>query len=98
MRIGPFSDRNPPAHRAPLATESASSVSSVNFDFTSYMENREAGIVLSGASSLPMRQFINTTYNADFAIAVPLCVTPLPICPPLTSPAARSTKCIPPRT
>lgn len=62
-------------HPSRVATESATSVSSVNFDFTSYMENREAGIIVSGPESLAIRQFINTTYNSDFDIAVPLYVT-----------------------
>jgi len=58
-------------HTKYIASESSSSVSSDNFDYTSYMENREAGIIMQGAGSTPLRSFITQVFNADWAIGVP---------------------------
>jgi hypothetical protein len=43
----------------------------VNFDYTSFMENREAGVVLSGAASEPLRTFASQVFDYDWNIAVP---------------------------
>eukprot|EP01102_Stenamoeba_stenopodia_P011300 TRINITY_DN3459_c0_g1_i1.p1 TRINITY_DN3459_c0_g1~~TRINITY_DN3459_c0_g1_i1.p1 ORF type:complete len:433 (-),score=89.55 TRINITY_DN3459_c0_g1_i1:136-1434(-) len=58
-------------HTKYIATESMMSISSVNFDEVSYLENREAGVVISGDSSGPLRALMNETFNSDFAIATP---------------------------
>jgi phosphatidylserine/phosphatidylglycerophosphate/cardiolipin synthase-like enzyme len=46
-------------------------VSSVNNDYTSFMENREAGIVINGTSFAPVFQFLSKMLNVDFALAAP---------------------------
>jgi len=45
---------------------SAAAVASVNFDYTSFMENREAGMVLSGSGASPLIAFMTSVYNYDF--------------------------------
>jgi len=47
------------------------SISSVNFDQVSYLQNREAGVVITGDDSDPLRTLMNETFNSDFAIATP---------------------------
>jgi phosphatidylserine/phosphatidylglycerophosphate/cardiolipin synthase-like enzyme len=46
-------------------------VSSVNNDYTSFMENREAGIVINGTAFAPVFQFLTTLLNVDFKLAAP---------------------------
>eukprot|EP01103_Thecamoeba_quadrilineata_P009106 TRINITY_DN1881_c0_g1_i1.p1 TRINITY_DN1881_c0_g1~~TRINITY_DN1881_c0_g1_i1.p1 ORF type:complete len:439 (+),score=77.64 TRINITY_DN1881_c0_g1_i1:93-1409(+) len=53
-------------HSKYIATESTASVSSVNFSYTAFMKNREAGVVINGSDSDPLRTFFNTTFNEDF--------------------------------
>ena len=48
------------------------SVSSVNWDYTSFMENREAGIIVnttghSGSSASKLMSFLQSVYNYDFS-------------------------------
>lgn len=58
-------------HTKYIANENAMSISSVNFDQVSYLQNREAGVVISGDDSGPLRALMNETFNSDFAIATP---------------------------
>jgi hypothetical protein len=53
-------------HAKYIATESQASVSSVNFDYTSYMENREAGIVITGSEASPFIKLYNDTFWDDW--------------------------------
>ena len=50
------------------------SVSSVNFSHTSFMQNREAGMIVSGNGSDQIRQFYQTVFNGDWEIAIPYTV------------------------
>jgi len=62
-------------HAKYIATESQASVSSVNFDYTSYMENREAGVVISGSEALPFIQQYNNTFWEDWEEGFDLVLT-----------------------
>eukprot|EP01092_Planopodium_desertum_P011626 TRINITY_DN5335_c0_g1_i2.p1 TRINITY_DN5335_c0_g1~~TRINITY_DN5335_c0_g1_i2.p1 ORF type:complete len:394 (+),score=48.57 TRINITY_DN5335_c0_g1_i2:49-1182(+) len=42
------------------------SISSINFSYTSFMENREAGVIISGPGSAPLLSFLNDTFTYDF--------------------------------
>lgn len=46
-------------------------VSSVNNDYTSFMENREAGVVINGTAFAPIFKFLTQMINVDFALAAP---------------------------
>jgi phosphatidylserine/phosphatidylglycerophosphate/cardiolipin synthase-like enzyme len=41
-------------------------VSSVNFSYTSFMENREAGILIEGSNATPILKFLTSVFDADF--------------------------------
>eukprot|EP00162_Nutomonas_longa_P002615 comp13263_c0_seq1/m.18137 comp13263_c0_seq1/g.18137 ORF comp13263_c0_seq1/g.18137 comp13263_c0_seq1/m.18137 type:complete len:453 (+) comp13263_c0_seq1:44-1402(+) len=53
------------------ADNTVASVSSVNFSFTSIMENREAGLRLAGPAAGPLIQFMKSVFDADFNQAYP---------------------------
>lgn len=46
-----------------------SAVSSVNFSKTSFMKNREAGLVIEDSNTI--QSFLDSVFDADFAVAVP---------------------------
>jgi phosphatidylserine/phosphatidylglycerophosphate/cardiolipin synthase-like enzyme len=62
-------------HAKYIGTDSQASVSSVNFDYTSYMLNREAGVVLSGEDAMPLIQLYNSTFWEDWDQAFDLVLT-----------------------
>jgi len=45
---------------------SAAAVSSVNYDYTSFMENREAGLILSGSGAAPLISFMTSVFTYDY--------------------------------
>lgn len=49
-------------------------VSSVNFSVTSFMRNREAGMVVAGSDENHMIKFLNATFDYDFANGLPYVV------------------------
>jgi len=46
-------------------------VSSVNFDYTSFMENREAGILMEGPATVALIQSLTSTFELDFNQSLP---------------------------
>jgi phosphatidylserine/phosphatidylglycerophosphate/cardiolipin synthase-like enzyme len=42
-------------------------ISSVNWDYTSFMENREAGVTVEGAAAAPILAFWTDTFNYDWS-------------------------------
>jgi phosphatidylserine/phosphatidylglycerophosphate/cardiolipin synthase-like enzyme len=46
-------------------------ISSVNNDYTSFMENREAGIVINGSSLAPIFKFLTKMIDLDIQLAAP---------------------------
>lgn len=50
------------------------SVSSVNFSWTSFNKNREAGIMMSGTDAAPLMAMMHSVFEADFAQATPYVV------------------------
>lgn len=51
------------------------SVSSVNFSYTSFMLNREAGLLFTGASAKPVIAFYQSAFQRDFSAGLPVNVT-----------------------
>lgn len=50
------------------------SVSSVNFSWTSFNKNREAGIIMSGADAAPLINMMHSVFVDDFAAGTPYTV------------------------
>lgn len=42
-------------------------ISSCNYDYTSFMENREAGVLLEGSGAAPLHAFLDQIYELDVA-------------------------------
>lgn len=49
-------------------------VSSVNFSFTSFNLNREAGLIMSGKAAAPLMDMMTATFDADFIQGTPYVV------------------------
>ena len=52
----------------------ATSISSVNWTWNSYMNDREAGMILSGTSSTPIIEMVSSVYEKDWSIGTPYTV------------------------
>jgi len=49
------------------ADNETASVSSVNYSYTSFMENREAGMLIEGKSMSPLFNFLDSIFDSDWA-------------------------------
>ena len=46
-------------------------ISSVNYDYTSFEENREAGIVIGGSDAAPLHAFLTKMFELDVQLGLP---------------------------
>jgi phosphatidylserine/phosphatidylglycerophosphate/cardiolipin synthase-like enzyme len=62
-------------HTKYVQVDSASAIiSSVNYDYTSFMSNREAGVIVNGADFQPILKTLTTYFELDLAAGAPWAV------------------------
>jgi hypothetical protein len=54
-----------------MADSSRAVICSVNWDYTSFMENREAGVIIEGSGAAPVMSFLQSVFDYDFKAGIP---------------------------